>query len=205
MIVVAGEALIDLVPQGAGALVSQRPARGGGPYNTAVALGPLGARTPFCPRVSYDAFGAALLGGLHAAGVDVSSVQRGTEPTTLAVASLDADGSADGNEIVSYVSALVSGADFAKGSRFANGGGTDDWNREHVWAKSHGDFGTATGPGTDIHHLRPEDVAVNSVRGNKDLDNGGSPVGEAPENTADSDSFEPRDAVKGDVARMIFY
>ncbi|WP_405815283.1 glycosyltransferase family 2 protein [Streptomyces sp. NBC_01390] len=39
---------------------------------------------------------------------------------------VDADGSADGEEIVSYVSALVSGADFAKGSRFANGGGTDD-------------------------------------------------------------------------------
>jgi glycosyltransferase involved in cell wall biosynthesis len=39
---------------------------------------------------------------------------------------VDADGSADGAEIVSYVSALVSGADFAKGSRFANGGGTDD-------------------------------------------------------------------------------
>jgi glycosyltransferase involved in cell wall biosynthesis len=42
------------------------------------------------------------------------------------VVMIDADGSADGNEIVSYVSALVSGADFAKGSRFANGGGTDD-------------------------------------------------------------------------------
>ncbi|WP_306326397.1 glycosyltransferase family 2 protein [Streptomyces venezuelae] len=39
---------------------------------------------------------------------------------------VDADGSADGQEIVSYVSALVGGADFAKGSRFANGGGTDD-------------------------------------------------------------------------------
>ncbi len=39
---------------------------------------------------------------------------------------VDADGSADGQEIVSYVCALVSGADFAKGSRFANGGGTDD-------------------------------------------------------------------------------
>ncbi|BBC37714.1 Glycosyltransferase, group 2 family protein [Streptomyces graminofaciens] len=39
---------------------------------------------------------------------------------------VDADGSANGHEIVSYVSALVSGADFAKGSRFANGGGTDD-------------------------------------------------------------------------------
>ncbi|MER6615511.1 endonuclease I family protein [Streptomyces xantholiticus] len=90
-------------------------------------------------------------------------------------------------------------------SKSSNGGDVDDWNREHVWAKSHGDFGTATGPGTDIHHLRPEDVSVNSVRGNKDFDNGGSPVGEAPENTTDSDSFEPRDAVKGDVARMIFY
>ncbi|MEK8170227.1 glycosyltransferase family 2 protein [Streptomyces sp. M19] len=42
------------------------------------------------------------------------------------VVMIDADGSADGAEIVSYVSALVSGADFAKGSRFANGGGTDD-------------------------------------------------------------------------------
>ncbi|MBW1599275.1 glycosyltransferase family 2 protein [Streptomyces sp. JJ38] len=39
---------------------------------------------------------------------------------------VDADGSADGAEIVTYVSALVGGADFAKGSRFANGGGTDD-------------------------------------------------------------------------------
>ena len=94
MIVVAGEALIDLVPQGAGALVGLRPARGGGPYNTAVALGRLGSPTAFCSRVSYDAFGEALLGGLREAGVDVSSVQRGAEPTTLAVASIGADGSA---------------------------------------------------------------------------------------------------------------
>ena len=86
-----------------------------------------------------------------------------------------------------------------------HGGGADQWNREHVWAKSHGGFGTATGPGTDLHHLRPADVSVNSVRGNKDFDNGGAEVAEAPGNYTDSDSFEPRDAVKGDVARMIFY
>ncbi len=90
-------------------------------------------------------------------------------------------------------------------SKTTNGGDADDWNREHVWAKSHGDFGTATGPGTDVHHLRPEDVTVNSVRGNKDFDNGGSAVSEAPDSYTDADSFEPRDAVKGDVARMIFY
>lgn len=102
----------------------------------------------------------------------------------------------------SNVILLYSGRSQAKST---NGGGADDWNREHVWAKSHGDFGTATGPGTDIHHLRPEDVSVNAARGNLDFDNGGSPVSEAPGSLADGDSFEPRAAVKGDVARMIFY
>ncbi|MEV5353073.1 carbohydrate kinase [Streptomyces sp. NPDC052693] len=94
MIVVAGEALIDLVPQGTGALAALQPALGGGPYNTAVALGRLGSPAAFCSRVSSDAFGQALLDRLRETGVDVSAVQRGTEPTTLAVATVGADGSA---------------------------------------------------------------------------------------------------------------
>jgi endonuclease I len=97
---------------------------------------------------------------------------------------------------------LYSGISRAKS---ANGGGNDNWNREHVWAKSHGDFGTATGPGTDLHHLRPEDVNVNATRGNLDFDIGGSTVSECTGCKYDGDSFEPRAAVKGDVARMIFY
>lgn len=94
MIVVAGEALIDLVPQGTGALATLQPALGGGPYNTAVALGRLGSPTTFCSRTSGDAFGEALLDGLQRADVDVSLVERGAEPTTLAVATIDAQGSA---------------------------------------------------------------------------------------------------------------
>jgi fructokinase len=94
VIVVAGEALIDLVPQGTGALAGLKPALGGGPYNTAVALGRLGSPTAFCSRTSHDAFGEALLDGLRAAGVNVSAVQRGAEPTTLAVATIDGNGSA---------------------------------------------------------------------------------------------------------------
>ncbi|WP_406446446.1 carbohydrate kinase [Streptomyces sp. NBC_01613] len=94
MIVVAGEALIDLVPQGTGALAGLKPALGGGPFNTAVALGRLGSPTAFCSRTSYDAFGEALLDRLRETGVDVSAVQRGAEPTTLAVATLDVKGSA---------------------------------------------------------------------------------------------------------------
>jgi endonuclease I len=85
------------------------------------------------------------------------------------------------------------------------GGGVDDWNREHVWAKSHGDFGNDPPCGTDAHHIRPTDVSVNSDRGNKDFDNGGQQHPEATGCYYDDDSWEPRDAVKGDVARMIFY
>ncbi|MFJ8466870.1 carbohydrate kinase family protein [Streptomyces swartbergensis] len=94
MIVVAGEALIDLVPRGTGALAALQPALGGGPYNTAVALGRLGSPAAFCSRVSFDTFGEALLDRLRETGVDVSSVQRGAEPTTLAVATVGSDGSA---------------------------------------------------------------------------------------------------------------
>jgi glycosyltransferase involved in cell wall biosynthesis len=39
---------------------------------------------------------------------------------------MDADGSTDGGEIGRFVGALVAGADFAKGSRFIAGGGSDD-------------------------------------------------------------------------------
>ncbi|MFC4592311.1 glycosyltransferase family 2 protein [Sphaerisporangium corydalis] len=39
---------------------------------------------------------------------------------------IDADGSTDGREIIRFVSALVAGADFAKGSRYASGAGSDD-------------------------------------------------------------------------------
>lgn len=42
------------------------------------------------------------------------------------VVTIDADGSMDPSEMIRFVSALLSGADFAKGTRFAQGAGTDD-------------------------------------------------------------------------------
>ncbi|MDT0185349.1 endonuclease [Microbacterium sp. ARD31] len=102
----------------------------------------------------------------------------------------------------SNVIELYTGRSIAKSS---NGGSTGNWNREHVWAQSRGGFTTSAGPGTDLHHIRPEDVTVNSTRGNKDFDNGGSAVSGCTDCWTDGDSFEPRDAVKGDVARMLFY
>jgi fructokinase len=97
VIVVGGEALVDLVPAPVtvrGELGPLLPRLGGGPYNTAVAVGRLGAPVSFLSRVSTDSFGDALIDRLLAAGVRTDLVQRGTEPTTLAVVTLAADGSA---------------------------------------------------------------------------------------------------------------
>jgi endonuclease I len=85
------------------------------------------------------------------------------------------------------------------------GGGPDEWNREHVWAKSHGDFGNDPPCGTDAHMIRPTDVSVNGDRGNKDFDEGGQQHPEATGCYFTEYTWEPRDAVKGDVARMILY
>ncbi|MEX2548309.1 MAG: glycosyltransferase family 2 protein [Chloroflexota bacterium] len=57
--------------------------------------------------------GAALRAGFEAATGDI-------------VVHLDADGSTDPAEIPSFVETLINGADYAKGSRFARGGSSDD-------------------------------------------------------------------------------
>lgn len=97
MIVVGGEALVDLVPAPAtvrGELGPLLPRLGGGPYNTAVAAGRLGVPVSYLSRISTDSFGDALLHRLNDSGVRTGMVQRGPEPTTLAVVTLADDGSA---------------------------------------------------------------------------------------------------------------
>ncbi len=79
------------------------------------------------------------------------------------------------------------------------------WNREHVWPISLGFKKSHQWGYTDLHHLQPADAKINAIRGNKDFDFGGSPVSKSPINKTDGDSFDPRDAVKGDIARSLFY
>ncbi len=97
MIVVCGEALVDLVPGASaepGGLAPLHPRLGGGPYNVAIALGRLGTPTGFLAKISTDQFGDRLLDRLGESGVDTGAVQRGAQPTTLAVVGLGEDGSA---------------------------------------------------------------------------------------------------------------
>lgn len=91
MIVVAGEALVDLLV-GPDASVSAKP--GGGPYNAARAIGRLGVPVSFLGRLSTDRFGQILLDRLTSDGVGAGLIVRTDEPSTLAVAELDAAGSA---------------------------------------------------------------------------------------------------------------
>ena len=90
-----------------------------------------------------------------------------------------------------------------------NGGNLGQWNREHVWPQSHGfpdALSTAVPPSVDAHNLRPSDVAVNALRGEKDFDAGGAAIeGTPPTCLTTADTFEPPDASKGDVARAMFY
>lgn len=94
--VVLGEALIDLIQAGEGT-ASESPwtARsGGGPMNTAAGLGRQGADVAFLGRLSDDAFGRQLAAHLEAHDVSLDLAIRTSDPTTLAVVSLDDDGKA---------------------------------------------------------------------------------------------------------------
>lgn len=95
----------------------------------------------------------------------------------------DADPNNSSNIILMYTGYSVSNK--------WDGGNT--WNREHVWPQSLGWFKT-TGAGADLHHIKPTNPSENSSRGNKLY---GS--------TTNSKYYEPRDEVKGDIARIIFY
>ena len=90
-------------------------------------------------------------------------------------------------------------------SNYENGTHNNSWNREHVWPKSHGFPDQDDIAYTDVHNLKPCDRSVNASRGTKDFDNGGNQHSEATECFTDSDSWEPNDSVKGDIARIIFY
>jgi len=86
VIVVAGEALVDLVVGSDGSVIS---ALGGAPFNTARTCGRLGAEVCFAGAVSNDRFGTLLAAELEASGVGLDPVQRVDAPTTLAAAEID--------------------------------------------------------------------------------------------------------------------
>lgn len=87
---------------------------------------------------------------------------------------------------------------------------TGSINREHVWPKSLGGYKTS-GPGADLHHIRPTESTPNSDRGNLRYGNmnGGGKLSSGNASGLDAGRygtyFEPLDFAKGDVARICLY
>lgn len=92
MIVVCGEALIDLIPARCGDEDGFVARPGGSPFNVAVGLARLGVPTAFVGRLSRDRFGQLLRARLGDEGVDLRPVATGDEPTALAVVHVDEAG-----------------------------------------------------------------------------------------------------------------
>ena len=94
MILCCGEALIDMVAapslDGPDGFV---PHSGGAVFNTAIALGRLGARTGMLTGMSRDMFGDQLADALKASDVDTTHIIRSNRPSTLAFVKLE-DGQA---------------------------------------------------------------------------------------------------------------
>ncbi|MFN4058388.1 MAG: carbohydrate kinase family protein [Roseinatronobacter sp.] len=89
MILCCGEALIDMLPRETGAgEPAFAPYPGGAVFNTAIALGRLGARTGFFCPMPADLFGAQLRAALTASGVDHSLSPDVDRPCTLAFVTL---------------------------------------------------------------------------------------------------------------------
>jgi fructokinase len=91
MIVVAGEALIDLLVHPDGRIDA---VPGGGPFNTARTIARLGGAVRFMGRLSTETFGERLRASLAADGVDLALAETTEQPTTLAIAELDERGAA---------------------------------------------------------------------------------------------------------------
>ncbi len=85
------------------------------------------------------------------------------------------------------------------------GNGGLQLNREHVWAKSHGNFTDMPPMYGDVHNLKPSASSVNQDKSNLDFDNGGIQHDVATGCYYTDTTWEARDEVKGDIARIIFY
>ena len=94
MILCCGEALIDMIPtRAADARAAFVPHSGGSVFNTAIALGRLGAPVSFLGGISTDTFGQQLCSDLTKSNVATDLLVRSPRLTTLALVHLQ-DGQA---------------------------------------------------------------------------------------------------------------
>jgi len=176
-------------------------------FRTLIALQVVSAAVAAPPANYYDSAqgrrGAELRQALHAIirGHTVIPYSSSSFDTSDALRVLDEDPANTNNVVLLYA---------RRSEPKANFGGT--WNREHVWPNSYG-LDDRLPAASDLHNLRAEDIDANSARANKYFDISATnhtsylfPAHpEATQCSTDFDSWDPPNAVKGDIARGIFY
>ncbi len=153
---------------------------------TVIDTGTIGLNTDL--SVYYDdaegLYGDALIGALHIIINDgFSGVTYGEARYILD--ETDVDPLNANNLILVYLGTSVSG--------YWDNGIT--WNREHVWPQSllgEDAYNETVNMASDLYNLMPANPSENSSRGNNPYSELGL-------------GYEPRDEVKGDVARALFY
>lgn len=164
-----------------------------------------------CAAITADLDGAALRSVLYTIASDGHDPLSYSPGVREALRYTDRDPDNDANVRLFYVNR--SQPIFTFDSDNTSMTEDDQWNREHLWPQSHGARDGA--PRTDLHHIRASDKSVNNDRGNQDFGEVDEiaayaatdrPGGAIVADTFDNDRFwEPRDDIKGDVARAMFY
>lgn len=134
---------------------------------------------------------------------------------TMAITDRNWDLSPDPNDSNPYMVLIYASYNDTNPKKYSTR--NDVWDKEHIWAKSHGNFGETPPAGSDMHHLRASDKRNNGSRGNLDFgkansvkstinDYDGKPSGKTGTQTGKSGTvYEPLPQYRGDVARAMFY
>lgn len=135
---------------------------------------------------------------------------------TMAITDRNWDLSPDPNDSNPYMVLIYASYNDTNPKKYSTRS-NDVWDKEHIWAKSHGNFGNTPPAGSDMHHLRASDKSNNGSRGNLDFgkansvkstinDYDGKPSGKTGTQTGKSGTvYEPLPQYRGDVARAMFY
>jgi len=135
---------------------------------------------------------------------------------TMAITDRNWDLSPDPNDSNPYMVLIYASYNDTNPKKYSTRS-NDVWDKEHIWAKSHGNFGNTPPAGSDMHHLRASDKRNNGSRGNLDFgkansvkstinDYDGKPSGKTGTQTGKSGTvYEPLPQYRGDVARAMFY
>lgn len=112
------------------------------------------------------------------------------------------------NNVILFYSGRSVGKSARGGSDGGCNGSIGGWNREHAFPQGNFDYDEPMK--SDLHALFPTDADLNQCRNNYPFDNVTVPASGWPQfgnflQTQGDNVFEPRDAVKGDIARALFY